>query len=180
MAAPDRAPGPSPLRSEAVALTVNSPVVHLHNLVPFTLIGVFCVIAGGLVAAVTAPAPTEHGTWAAAYLVLVGGVAQIGLGLGQAMFRARTPTCVVAVQAIGWNVGNAAVLCGTVLGVTALVDAGGALLVIALVLLGLGVSRARAGPASGGAKRYLYGYRLLILILIVSIPIGLVLARVRP
>lgn len=149
-----------------------------HELLPFALIGVLCVLSGGLVAAVTAPKPTEHSTWAAAYLVLVGGVAQIGLALGQAMFSARTSTRLVAVQSVGWNVGNAAVLGGTLLGVTVLVDAGCALLVMALVLLGRGVSPAGARPAAGGAKWYLYGYRLLVLILLISIPVGLVLARV--
>ncbi len=152
--------------------------MHRHELLPVALIGVLCVIAGGLVAAVTAPAPTEHGTWAAAYLVLVGGVAQIGLALGQAMFSARTSIRLAAVQAVGWNVGNAAVLGGTLLGVFVLVDAGGALLVMALVLLGRGVSPAGARAATGGAKWCLYGYRLLLLILLVSIPVGLVLARV--
>ena len=38
---------------------------------PFGIVGVVRVVAGGLVAAATAPAPTEHGGWAAAYLVLV-------------------------------------------------------------------------------------------------------------
>jgi len=40
-------------------------------MLPFGIVGVVCVVAGGLVAAATAPAPTEHGGWAAAYLVLV-------------------------------------------------------------------------------------------------------------
>lgn len=161
-------------------MVVSSPGVRRRELLPFVRTGVLCVIAGGLVAAVTAPAPTEHGTWVAAYLVLVGGVAQVGLALGQAMFTTRTSTRVIAVQAVGWNVGNAAVIVGTLLGVTALVDLGGAFLVTALVLLGRGVSPARARPADSGAKWSLHGYRLLVLILLVSIPIGLVLARARP
>lgn len=161
-------------------MEVSSPLVRRREFLPFVLTGVLCVIAGGLVAAVTAPAPTEHGTWVAAYLVLVGGVAQAGLGLGQAMFTARTSARVVAVEAVGWNVGNASVIVGNLLGVTALVDLGGAFLVIALILLARGVSPARARPVAGGAKWYLHGYRLLVLILLVSIPIGLILARAQP
>lgn len=150
-----------------------------HELVTFILAGAICVVAGGLVAAVTAPAPTEHGTWAAAYLVLVGGVAQVGLGLGQAMFTTRISKLIVAVQAAGWNLGSAAVLVGTLLGVTTLVDLGGALLVATLALLARGVRPAGVSPVAGAARWCLQGYRLLVLVLLLSIPIGLVLARVR-
>ena len=38
---------------------------------PFAALGAASIVAGGLVAAVTAAAPSQHGTWAAAYLVLV-------------------------------------------------------------------------------------------------------------
>src|SRR5579875_3107512 len=99
---------------------------------PFAAFGTACVIAGGLVAAATAPAPSGHGSWAAAYLVLVGGVAQVALGAGQALLAPRSPSRrLVAAEFAGWNAGNAAVLAGTLAGVTPLVDAGGALLVAA-------------------------------------------------
>lgn len=168
---------PSP--STSAALGVSPLAQHRRELMPFTLLGVVCIVAGGLVAAATAPAPTEHGTWAAAYLVLVGGVAQAGLGLGQAMFTTRTSTPVVAVQAAGWNLGNAAVLVGTLLRVTMLVDLGGALLLVTLSLLARGLRPARVRPVAGAAQWCLRGYRLLVLILVVSIPVGLVLVRVR-
>lgn len=148
-------------------------------LLPFAVIGTLCVVAGGLVAAATAVAPTRHGAWAAAYLVLVCGVAQAGLGLGQILSTSHTPTPVVAVQLVGWNLGNAAVLVGTLTGQTVVVDAGGALLVIALILLARALTPAggpRAASAHRGAR---YGYATLILLLLLSIPVGLVLARVR-
>ena len=158
-----------------------SPLVQRRQqLLPFTVIGVLCVIAGGLLAAATAPAPSEHTTWAAAYLVLVGGVAQAGLGSGQAMFTARISTPVLAGQVAGWNLGNAAVLAGTLLGITALVDLGGALLVVTLGLLAGGLIPPGIRPVSGTKRWCLYGYRLLVLILFVSIPVGLVLAQIRP
>ncbi len=65
--------------------------------------GVLSVAVGGLLAAVTAPAPTELGTWAVAYLVLVAGLAQVGLGMGQGLCTGRVSTVVVGTQVIGWN-----------------------------------------------------------------------------
>lgn len=142
---------------------------------PFAVFGAGCVVAGGLVAAATASAPTEHGTWAAAYLVLVAGVSQMALGVGQAALAARTPTrAMVAAEFAIWNLGNAAVITGTLLGLTTMIDVGGAFLVVALGLLLLAVR--------GTAGRYrwsLLAFRLLVVVLLVSIPVGLVLARVR-
>ncbi|WP_200834572.1 hypothetical protein [Amycolatopsis alkalitolerans] len=137
-------------------------------------------MAGGLVAAVTAPAPSTHASWAAAYLVLVAGVAQIALGLGQAALASHPPsTRQVAAQVIGWNVGNAAVLAGTLTGVLPLVDLGGALLVIDLALL---IHAVRGGlrRSTRVGRWALYGFRVLVLLLLVSIPIGLALTRIEP
>ncbi|GEL16365.1 hypothetical protein [Pseudonocardia asaccharolytica] len=145
---------------------------------PFALIGIACVIAGGLVAAVTASAPSQQASWASAYLVLVGGVAQVGLGIGQAVFAPGTSTRLVAAQVIGWNGGNAAVLLGTLLGILALVDVGGGLLVVTLALFVHSVRG--AAPRRTGLDRWLLrGYRLLVLIVLVSVPVGLLLARLR-
>lgn len=145
---------------------------------PFVLLGSLCVVAGGLVAAVTAPAPSEHGSWAAAYLVLVAGVAQIGLGAGQARLAPRTPAPrLVTAQFVLWNAGNAAVIAGTLAGIVSLVDAGGAGLVVALALLVYGVRGNKEHGAGGGWA--LHGFRLLVAVLLISIPIGLVLARIR-
>lgn len=161
---------------------------------PFAVLGTLCVVAGGLVAAATAPTPSEHGSWAAAYLVLVAGVAQVGLGVGQAALAVRMPSVASrTAEFVAWNCGNALVIAGTLAGVTALVDAGGALLVATLALLVRGVRGARrtpvvadatttrAGGRSEGPRRLpLYAFRVLVLILLVSIPIGLILARTTP
>lgn len=143
---------------------------------PFAVAGVTCVLAGGLVAAAVALAPSEHGAWASAYLVLVAGLSQVALGLGQALLASQAPSRrVVAAEAGAWNGGNAAVMAGVLLGTTPLVDAGGVLLVFALALLVHGVRG--AGPR----RRWpLYAYRLLVGILLVSIPTGLLLARAGP
>jgi hypothetical protein len=146
---------------------------------PFAVIGAVCIVGGGLVAAVTALAPSEQGSWAAAYLVLVGGVGQIALAAGQAVFSPWVSTRLLAAQLTGWNAGNAAVLGGTLLGLTALIDAGGGLLVATLALFAHAMHTATA-PLQPGRRRWLLiGYRLLVLIVLVSIPIGLVLARLR-
>ena len=110
------------------------------------------------------------------YLVLVGGVAQVALGAGQALLAPRLPSRrLVAAEFAGWNAGNAAVLIGTLAGVAPLVDAGGALLVAALALLVHGTRGAR-----GHRSWPLHAFRLLAAVLLVSIPVGLLLAGTGP
>ncbi|MEO7069929.1 MAG: hypothetical protein ABI131_05480 [Nostocoides sp.] len=147
-------------------------VLELRRVAPGLLIGAAAIVAGGLVAAVTASAPTEHATWAAAYLVLVVGVGQVGLAIGQALLAStRPPPWTLLGELVAWNVGNAAVLAGTLTGETAVVDVGGGLLVVALAAL-IAATRG-AGRGQRGAR---YAFRGLVLILLVSIPIGLWLA----
>lgn len=144
---------------------------------PFLVLGTVLVVVGGLVSAASGLAPSEHGSWAAAYLVLIAGVAQVGLGLGQAHLAARVPPARVRlVEVVLWNVGNAAVLAGTLLRVVPVVYVGGALLVAALVVV---VQQVR-GARTVSLRWPLLAFRGLVLILVVSIPIGLVLAQVRP
>jgi heme/copper-type cytochrome/quinol oxidase subunit 4 len=135
---------------------------------PFALAGAVSVIAGGLLAAIAAPAPTRHGVWAVAYLVLVLGISQIVLGAGQALLSS-TPwgARMVAVTAAAFNVANIAVLVGVITDHIVVFDAGAVLLAVALVLFLHGVRRSarRSWP--------LYAYRLFIAVLVVSIPIGL-------
>lgn len=138
---------------------------------PLILAGGACIIAGGLVAAATAPAPSTHGSWAAAYLVLVAGAAQVVLGLGQAVLAPVAPSRrVVTNEVVVWNTANAAVIAGTLLGLAALLYAGSALLV-----LGLGVFLHSTHSPGRPAPGLLWAYRLLTLLLLVSIPVGLVL-----
>jgi len=141
---------------------------------PFVVLGLACVIAGGLVAAATAHAPTQPASWAAAYLVLVGGVATLGFGAGQAVLASTVPTSgQVGLQLGAWYAGNAAVLVGTLVENTLLVDLGGLLLVVGLVLLVHGVR----GAGHGTPGWALLAYRGLVLLLLVSIPVGLALAN---
>jgi hypothetical protein len=143
---------------------------------PFAVAGAVSVFAGGLLAAaIAAPAPTRHGVWAVAYLVLVLGVSQILLGAGQALLVSAPPSARgAAVTATVFNVANVAVLVGVVTDHVVVFDAGSLLLVVALVLFLYGVRR--------GARRGwpLYAYRLFVALLVVSIPIGMLLTTVGP
>jgi hypothetical protein len=68
------------------------------------------IVAGGLIAAVTGPTEWGHGSWVAAFLVLVGGVAQVGMGLAQAAFDGAAPSArFVSVECALWSSGSVAV-----------------------------------------------------------------------
>lgn len=144
--------------------------------VPFVLWGFVGIIGGGLLAAVTHPFGWEaHGSWAAAYLVLVVGVAQLGLGVGQAWLSDRPPRRGhVSGELVGWNLGSALVVLGTLVARPWVVDLGGALLVVALALFVLAV-RGRAGTP----RWAWWAYRVLALAVLVSVPVGLVLSALR-
>lgn len=163
------------------AATASAARLSWGPYVPAFLVGALCVIAGGLVAAVTGPLALVHGSWSAAYLVLVAGVAQIALAGGQTTL-ARHPAGrhLLLVQFAGWNLGNAAVIAGTLWSATWLVNVGGALLVVALGAL---LVATRSGPArvavARGRRPALLAVRLLVALLLVSIPVGLWLAHVR-
>jgi hypothetical protein len=128
-----------------------------------------------MVAAVTAPAPTEHSSWTAAYLVLVAGVAQIGLGGGLALVpRHVPPVRWLRAQLLLWNVGNAAVVVGTLGGWLPLTDVGGLMLVATLLAAGWVTRFPRI-------RRWQWVcLRGALVLLLVSVPVGLVLARTSP
>lgn len=160
---------------------VDVPADRLRASLPLLVAGVACIVGGGAVAAAVAPAPTEHGVWAVAYLVLVGGIGQLALGLGQALLAPVVPDRrSLLAQLAGWNVGNALVIAGTIFGASAAVDVGGALLVVVLVLASLGVRGAHRTDGGLVARWPLHAFRIVLLILLVSIPIGLVLERIHP
>lgn len=141
----------------------------------FLVIGAVCIVVGGLVAGVSGPLRLEHGSWTAAYLVLVGGVAQIALGGGQGVLASRAPsTAVVVTESVAWNLGGAAVIGGTLVRLPVIVDLGGIMLVIALALM------IRTVRASSVRRRWLlWTYRAMVGVILVSIPIGLVLSSLR-
>lgn len=132
------------------------------------------VVLGGLVAAVTDPLGLGKGSWLAAYLVLVCGVAQHVMALRRSRGTSGASTGGAWAQLGLWNAGNAAVVAGSLAGVPGAVDAGSVLLVGALALA-LRADRAVRGPVLRA-----YAYRGMLLVLLVSIPVGAVLAHLDP
>lgn len=154
----------------------------------FLLVGGIGIIGGGLVAAVADPLRLSRGAWAAAYLVLVVGVAQLCLGVLQERLAARPPSAGFrTAELVTWNAGNAAVLGGTLAAAPFVVDAGGLLLVAALALFLVAQRTAAAAgadprPGRGRDLRLrwpVWVFRGLIVLLLVSIPVGLTLAHLH-
>lgn len=142
---------------------------------PFHLLALAWVITGGLTAAVTGPLGLEHGSWSAAFQVLVGGVMQGMLGVAQHRLAPRPPSqSMLLAQLLTWNLGSLAVIGGTVAAAPLLVDAGGAMLVVTMVLMLRTVGRTARGP-----RWLLWLFRAGLVLTALSIPVGLVLAHLR-
>ncbi len=145
----------------------------LRRALPYLVSALVCTVAGGLLAAATAYASTQKTAWATAYLVLVGGVAQVGLGAALAWLAQHASMRTAWVGFVLFTLGNAGVLAGQLSGLIALTFTGGALLVVALAVI--------VAATRGGAPAHpvlLWGFRALVVLLAVSIPTGLVLAVV--
>lgn len=141
---------------------------------PAWVLGLSCVIAGGLLSAVTAHAATQAASWASAYLVLVGGVATSGLAAGRGLLSREAPTPARLGIELGlWVAGNALVLIGTLLSPAWFVEAGSVLLVLALASIASGVHKG-TGPAL--VRRL---FLALVIVLLVSIPVGIALSHLR-
>lgn len=140
---------------------------------PFVLVGVVATIAGGLVAAVTRPVGFAAGSWLAAYLVLVVGVAQIALGAGQAALATSTPTPQRrAIELWGWNGGAAVVVAGTLASAPVMTTLGTIAVIAACCAFLVGIRF----PAPHVARWLAVGYRVVVLVVIVSAPVGIALA----
>lgn len=142
-----------------------------------------CIVAGGLVAAVAGPLDLASGSWLAAYLVLVGGVAQVAMGAARTRHLEHERRSTAALSQIAtWNGGNACVIGGTLADEPLLVDLGSVLLVVALMIaLQAAGPRRDAALSFGGqaARRVPWVYHGLLVLLLVSIPVGVVLSHVR-
>ena len=142
---------------------------------PFAVAGSVCIVAGGLVAAVTRPTDFDAGSWVAAYLVLVGGVAQIALGAGQG-WLARVPPGGSAVrgEAVTWNLAVILTIWGTLAELPALTTGGAVLSTASLALFLAGTRATRpTAPLVRAA------YRGVVAIILVSAPVGVALAWIR-
>lgn len=140
---------------------------------PFLLTALAALLIAGFVAAAVAHAPTRPLVWMVAYLVLVAGVAQGVLGLGQALLPAQPPTarwCVA--EWLLFNGGNAGVIAGTLLAAPVLVAAGTALFVAALLAFLLGVRGA-------GRGWLLHAFRAVLVATCLGACVGLALSFAR-
>ena len=158
--------------------------------------GAGAVVLGGLVAALTGPLDLAHGSWAAAFLVLVCGVAQVAMGESrkrQPPVRRRPPRSGSASGWISgwisgwtsgwtqwgcWNSGGVAIIVGTLVARPWLVDLGSVLLFVALALA-LDATRTGERRAGGDSRLWFVTYRVVLLVLAVSIPIGIALSHIR-
>ena len=170
----DTAAEPADTRAAALLLEC-SPSAR-----PFVVVGAVAVVAGGAVAAVTRPTGFELGPWLAAFLVLVGGVAQIALGAGQAWVADRVPaSATVRSELAVWNVGLAATMAGSLLPAPLLTALGAVAVLIALALF-LSATRPHLDAAAAVAPRWArILYPLGIVVVLISTPIGLVLSWTR-
>jgi hypothetical protein len=145
------------------------------SIVPMLAAGGVSIIAGGLVAAVTGPTDWDHGSWVAAFLVLVAGVAQLGVGAGQAQLAPVAPTVAfAAAECVSWNAGCVTIVTGTLLSSPVAVSIGSTLLVAAL-----GMSTFAVRGSCSQRRPFRLPYRVLLLVLLTSTPIGIALAWTR-
>ena len=161
-------------RRPRLAPTSDGPSARWRPNVPLLSAGGVAVVAGGVAAAVTGPTDWDHGSWVAAFLVLVAGVAQIGLAVAQAQLAGTAPTVTYeGVQCGLWNSSCLAIVAGTLLSAPVAVTIGSGLMFAALVMSALVV---RGRP---GCSLLLWSYRVLLVVLLVSIPVGTALAWTR-
>ncbi|MBX3104037.1 MAG: hypothetical protein KF867_03590 [Cryobacterium sp.] len=146
-----------------------------RSAVPFTVISGISIVTGGVISAASAFSPSYAASWAVAYFVLVAGVAQLALGLGQASLAVKQPSVrLITVEVLAFNIANMAVLTGTLLALKVLVYLGCGVFIAALGLFIWGTRAAHAHH-----KWMLYGFRTVLGILIISTPIGLIIAELR-
>lgn len=166
--------------TKARSNTIPSPFVHTTP-PAYTLLytGIACIIVGGLVAAVTDPLALDRGSWAAAYLVLVAGVAQAAMGIARMLWPTDSGSGQSSAngwpQFAFWNIGNAGVIVGTLLGTPLVVFMSSVLLVAALALALVATAHSKTTTT----RKLLITYRAFLFILAVSIPVGIVLSAIR-
>ncbi len=142
---------------------------------PFLIIGTAGMIAGGFVAAVAGAVDWGHGAWTAAFVVLVVGVAQVILGLAQAVLAPVLLTGTkVALQCTLWNLGCAGVIAGTQISSPVVVAIGSILFLAALAMSELTVRS--HSELSGTPATLLNVYRVLLVVLFISVFIGIILS----
>lgn len=138
----------------------------------FLAVALLAMLVAGFAAAATAHTPTRHIMWMVAYLVLVVGLIQAALGLGQSMLSTQLPSRHLVIgECVLFNSGNAGVIMGTLLAWPALVAVGTVIFATSLLLFLLGIRRARGWPA--------HVFRGLLLLACASAIVGVSLSFMR-
>lgn len=142
---------------------------------PFVAVGVATVVVGGLVAAVSRPAGWERGPWLAAFLVLVVGVGQTGLAIGQSVANQGVVSgrIIVAELALG-NAGALLVVVGTLAASPVFATVGSLVFTSAVAVF---ARHSYGGHLRSGSARW--SYMALLVTLAVSVPIGIALSWLR-
>jgi hypothetical protein len=146
---------------------------RVNPALPFLLVAALAIVGGGALAAAMAHVPSRKVLWAVAYLVLVVGVTQAALGVGQALLATRTVS--MPVRLAEWamfNLGSAGVMGGTLCSSPLLVVTGTLLFAVSLALFLLATRGARSGWP-------ILAYRALLVFIGGSAVVGVVLATVR-
>lgn len=139
----------------------------------FVVAGAAFVVLGGLVSAAAGPLSWNDGSWLAAYLVLVCGVAQCLFGVQRMIAPAPLTARGFVLVFVGWNLGNAAVAGGDLAGIPVVVAVGGVLL--AAVLVAQLVQLRHTVP---GRRVWAWACGAVLVVLLVSIPVGVVLSAI--
>jgi len=139
---------------------------------PFAILGTVAIVGGSLLSAALAPTASYHSSWAVAYIVLVAGVAQVALGVGQtAVTDGRVSVGTVTVQAVLWNLGAIATVAATIGDIPVLLYLASAAQAATIVLFLVATRHGRSGVT-------LLTLRVLSALLLVSIPTGIVLQAI--
>jgi hypothetical protein len=141
--------------------------------------GASFIVAGAGVAVWNMVARFDHGWWLASFLVLVGGVAQVLLGLGQRPLAQQAwtarPGRAPVRQAALWNTGTLLVPLGVLAGARLPVVLGSVVLLVALCGVARDLRRADARTRERLA-RHRGPYGSLLVFLAISVLVGTALA----
>lgn len=154
-------------------LVDQTPWIRVRAAMSFVVMAALAVVGGGVLAAAMAHAPNRMVMWAVAYLVLVVGVIQAVLGVGQALLLQRVPAGRTRIiEWLAFNAGSAGVITGTVVSSWRVVLLGTLLFALALVIFLYATRVARRGWP-------ILAYRLLIVFMGGSAIVGLLLSALR-
>lgn len=141
--------------------TLGTALNSRYAAVLFVALGTAAIMFAGLFSAATARSASYQSAWFVAYLVLVVGIAQVALGLGQWWLASRPLSMTIMVgELVLFNIGNVGVIVGTVRATPYLVAAGGAWVTVALALFGWMVW----SPRRRGAVLWVYWVLLVLLL----------------